>query len=215
MHTSRLQRKMLVSFGILILAGGIAVGGITWVVADGTLSASIEGELASRVQSVLTVCRSAITASSKGFLRGITERNRDIVEHYHALVQAGRMPREEAVRRIREAMLAQKIGRTGYMFVFDISQGPGVMPLVVHPKIEGQDLARHDFVREMYRIKNGFFSYKWKNPGEEHERDKYVSLATYEPWNWLISASSYSEEFLDLVEMDVVKSGIAALARGS
>ena len=214
MHTSRLQRKMLVSFGILILAGGFAVGGITWMVADGTLTSSIEGELASRVQSVLTVCRSAITASSKGFLRGITERNRDIVEHYHALVQAGRMPREEAVRRIREAMLAQRIGRTGYMFVFDISQGPGVMPLVVHPKIEGQDLARYDFVREMYRIKNGFFSYKWKNPGEEHERDKYVYLATYEPWNWLISASSYSEEFLDLVEMDVIKSGIGALAQG-
>jgi len=214
MHTSRLQRKMLVSFGVLIVAGGIAVGGITWVLADSTLSASIETELRAHVQSAVTICRSAITASSKGYLRGITERNRDIVAYYHTQVQAGRISREEAVRRIREAMLAQQIGKTGYMFVFDIAQGPDVMRLAIHPKIEGQDLAKHNFVREMYRIKNGFMSYKWKNPGEERERDKYVYLATYEPWNWLISASSYSEEFLDLVELDALKSGIGALSKG-
>jgi PAS domain S-box-containing protein len=99
-------------------------------------------------------------------------------------------------------MLSQSIGKTGYIFVWDISKAPHSIPLAVHPKIQGKDVAYVDFVQAGAELRNGYMEYMWKNPGEEKEHDKVMYLAYFEPWKWVICASSYKEEFTGLINID-------------
>lgn len=42
-----------------------------------------------------------------------------------------------------------------------------------------------------------FDSYSWRNVGEESNRIKVAALAYYEPWDWVINAGCYEEEYLE------------------
>ncbi|MGC8744259.1 MAG: methyl-accepting chemotaxis protein [Verrucomicrobiia bacterium] len=42
-----------------------------------------------------------------------------------------------------------------------------------------------------------FDSYSWRNVGEQTNRIKVATLVYYEPWDWVINAGCYEEEYLD------------------
>ena len=47
---------------------------------------------------------------------------------------------------------------------------------------------------------SGYLEYQWKNPGESSERTKCLAQEFFEPWGWIISASSYKTEFDHMVK---------------
>ncbi|NLO81147.1 MAG: HAMP domain-containing protein, partial [Xanthomonadaceae bacterium] len=106
---------------------------------------------------------------------------------------------EEAKRQI----LASKIGETGYIFAVDSNPGPGHGRLTMHPELEGQiqlhtkDVNGFEFIKEMLREREGIVRYFWHNPelGEKEPREKLAYYGVFEPWNWVLSAGSYAEEF--------------------
>jgi signal transduction histidine kinase len=54
----------------------------------------------------------------------------------------------------------------------------------------------------MIARKHGYIEYKWRNPGESELRPKALFMSYFEPWDWIINASSYRNEFSSLVDID-------------
>ena len=107
---------------------------------------------------------------------------------------------------LRQAVIDTKIAQTGYVFVtsskskFIISKGGKSDGVVL---IDAVDAKGRPFGREIpgmaLQLKPGEigeYTYYMKNPDEPEPREKIARIMYYEPWDWVIGASSYLEEFL-------------------
>jgi methyl-accepting chemotaxis protein len=104
-------------------------------------------------------------------------------------------------------ILKQKtIGKTGYIYILN-SKGE----VLYHPQqaLVGENFniprKKYDFIRFQMKNarKNGekaFIEYEWRNPGEEKWRPKVLGQIYFEPWDWIISVSSYKVEFDVIVD---------------
>ena len=106
---------------------------------------------------------------------------------------------------LREAIMDIKVGETGYVYVLDtkgnyvISKGgardgeniwgakdANGVPFIQEICTKAKALAPHQIAEQFY---------PWKNKGEDQARVKIARIMYYEPWDWVIGASSYEEEF--------------------
>ena len=117
--------------------------------------------------------------------------------------------KEENVQPMRQAILNTRVGQSGYVFVL---RGKG--------DDQGQALISKDGARDGENIWNerdaqGHFvvqsmigkaltlppgrtateRYLWQNPGEARPRMKIARLVYYAPWDWVIGADAYEDEF--------------------
>ncbi|HOJ63255.1 MAG TPA: methyl-accepting chemotaxis protein [Spirochaetota bacterium] len=130
----------------------------------------------------------------KSYLRGIAEKNLEIVEKYYEKYQKGELKENDAKKIVTDIILSQKIGKTGYVAGVN---SKGI--LVIHPKAPGTDASGYDFMKKAISMKNGYLEYNWKNPGEPKERAKAGYMRYFQPWDIIIWVSSYKEEFSHLI----------------
>ena len=108
---------------------------------------------------------------------------------------------------LRQAIMDIEIGSTGYLWVLN-SKGHYVISK--DGKRDGEDIsAAKDangnlFIMEMVNkamaLKPGEITehyYQWKNAGEKEARKKFARIMYFEPWDWVIGAGSYEDEFLE------------------
>ena len=147
----------------------------------------------------------------KNYLKGIAEKDKDIVSFFHEEFVQGRMSEDQAKRLAAGALLSQKIGKTGYVYCVDSSG-----TIRVHPKKEliGIDLSTYDFIQTQKRDKGGYIQYHWANPGEQVKRPKALYMSYFAPWDWIISVSSYRSEFTDLVNIGDFAKGLLDIKLG-
>ena len=95
----------------------------------------------------------------------------------------------------RDSVLSMQFSQSGYAFVTD-SRGN----VIIHPSLQGvnvmdsEELSNYP-LETMLQKKSGKITYPWKNPGEQHMRQKLV-LFTYLPeYEWIVASSSYLDEF--------------------
>ena len=138
-------------------------------------------------------------------------------------------------RDVRDTILHSTVGRTGYVFVLGgrgVSRGRYVIskngerdgediweardesgqPFV--QTLVGKALATHDGSFDFHR-------YAWRNPGDKASRTKVAALTYFEPWNWVIGASSYEDDYepvtqgvlasLDQLTLHVLVAGVLIL----
>jgi len=155
---------------------------------------SIEGS----AKSVHNFINLVLQESIQNYLRGRVEDSTYSVKAIHAAVQRGTVSKESAIRSARTGILSRKIGETGYFYVID-SKGT----VLIHPEEElvGKNFSEFDFVKQQIRDKSGYLQYEWQNPGEDLPRKKALYMSYFEPWDWIITASVYREEFADLVDL--------------
>ncbi len=100
---------------------------------------------------------------------------------------------------LREGLLSQQVGETGYIYCID---SKGV--LQIHPAKEGSDISKYDFIKEittkgpeLAEGEIGWIQYPWINKelGDTKARDKIVAYTYFPAWDWIIAAGSYMEEF--------------------
>ncbi|MBU1234005.1 MAG: cache domain-containing protein, partial [Proteobacteria bacterium] len=60
--------------------------------------------------------------------------------------------------------------------------------------------SRFEFVRTQIARKEGYIEYDWQNPGETISRSKALYMVYFEPLDWIISVSSYRDEFYELLD---------------
>lgn len=112
---------------------------------------------------------------------------------------------QENVPSLRKALTDIKVGQTGYIYVLD-SKGNYV---ISHQgKRDGEnirdtkDANGNLFIQEICKkaiaaAPGQIFEqrYPWKNAGDTQPREKIARLMYFEPWDWVIGASSYLDEF--------------------
>ena len=172
---------------------------------------NIESELQNSTSAILNNVKTAVSVSIKNHLRAVAEKNHDIIRHLYDLQATGKISLKEAKARAADIILCQQIGTTGYVCILD-----GTGRVIKHPKktLEGLDISDYKFVQEMITQKNGYIEYDWKNPDDPMPRPKALYLNYFEPWNWMITVSSYRKEFSKLVNINDFKESILSLRFG-
>jgi len=118
-------------------------------------------------------------------------------------------PFDVAVRDVRDAVAKMTLGRTGYVYILGgRGEERGHYLLSYQGKRDGEDIwqARdasgrlfiQAIVEKAIRTEGGkveFETYPWQNAGEPEPRMKFVATTQFAPWNWVIGASGYEDEF--------------------
>lgn len=112
---------------------------------------------------------------------------------------------EESAASLRREIMDFKVGQTGYVYVLD-PQGNYVVSQ--EGKRDGENLWNakdaegnffiQDIVKRGMALKRGQFvrvRYPWQNPGDEKARQKTVTVGFFEPWQWIIGAGTWDDEF--------------------
>jgi len=159
--------------------------------------------------SIKNVVENAASLSVRNHLQAIARVNIDILNGLEEQVRNGQISKTEAMKRGEETLLQQRIGDHGYIYALS-SKGT----LRVHPvaELKNSDLSDFDFIQRQIASKNGYLEYDWKNPGEQRERPKSLYMAYFEPWDWIVSVSSYRQEFNFLA--DDLRLGLKSLRFG-
>lgn len=194
-------------FVVAVLLGSLVI----YTFMRTTIETNIENELKLSTTTILNMVKTSATVSVKNYLRAVVEKNLEIVEYCYTQYQAGLISEDEAKHRAAEILLAQKIGSSGYIYCID-SQGV----LQIHPKegLRGVNISEYDFAKDQKIRREGYIEYEWKNPGEQWERSKALHMTYFPPWDWIISASSYREEFSQLVNVNDFRDSILSLRFG-
>ena len=115
---------------------------------------------------------------------------------------------------VRSTLLNTVIGRTGYIVVIGAKGNQRGRYIISKGGMrDGEDLwEQRDsdgklFVQEMVQHalvagQGKLFrrSYVWQNPGEPKPRLKHSALIYFEPWDWLIAAGAYEDEYMGAIE---------------
>ena len=163
------------------------------------------------VQSLRNMVEASASVSVRNYLRARAQSGLVVVSHFNRQVLRGELSLEDAKAKAAEFLLEQPIGSSGYFYVLD---SLGV--LRVHPKsvLIGVDVTENWWVKEQVRRKHGYIEYSWKNPGEEAPRDKAFFMEYFEPWDWIITASSYRDEFQEFVNPEDFRDAVLSLKHG-
>ena len=111
----------------------------------------------------------------------------------------------ESAKQLRHSIMDIQIAQTGYVYVLD---GKGNYVISKDGKRDGEniwDATDSDgvyFIREIVEKAKAAGTeevfdqyYPWKNKGDSEARMKIARCVYYEPWDWIIGASSYIDEF--------------------
>ena len=135
--------------------------------------------------------------------------------------------KQESVESLRKAIMDIKIGKTGYVGVIGASGSlKGHYIVSKDGKRDGEDIWNNKdpennafFIQEIVKkalgLKKGqvaYQSYAWKNEGESRSRPKTSAFTYFKPWDWIISAGMYDDDYLEAKRK--VEGGLTALLSG-
>lgn len=199
----KLLLGITLSVSIVFGAGGVVAN---WLIQDRLLDQARQ-QMEVTGQGVHAMVRSLVVTAAKNYLKGLSETNLHYVEHTYARFQAGEISEQQAKNQAASFMLEQKIGRSGYVTAVDVSNGG--IKLVVHPYFMGRDLSQMPFAQQMARQKNGYLEFEWQNPNESKSRLKSEWMSFFEPWQWIINAAPFRDEYPRLVDLAGIESELA------
>ncbi len=204
---NKLLASFLTAFVPLILIGS----SIGYLQTKKILETSIENKLSQTTASLANLIQTSANISIKNRLRAIAEKNYDIAEYYYSKHRSGLLTRDQAIHTIEEIFINQPIGISGYIYCLD-SRGK----VIIHPndRIKGTNVSRFDFVKQQLQTKEGYLEYDWKNPGEGNEQPKALYMVYFKPLDWIISVSSYRDEFHYLVDIKDFRENILSFKSG-
>ncbi len=176
-----------------------------------TVETNIERELQNSTAAILNMVRTTASVSIKNYLRSVAEKNLEIVKDIHIQQLSGEISESEAKAQALKIFFSQTIGKTGYIYCVNSA---GIA--VVHPNesVVGRNFSTADFVIEQIKRKAGYLEYGWLNPGESEESSKALYMCYFAPWDWIISVSSYRDEFTELVKVSDFRESILAMRFG-
>ena len=117
--------------------------------------------------------------------------------------------KQEAVDSLRNSIMDIRVGDSGYVFVLGGSGDQrGRYLISQNGQRDGEDLwdardaAGRPFVQALVQgAVDGdgrevhLAEYPWQNPGEDEARTKIAAAIYFPPWDWVIAASAYKDDF--------------------
>ncbi|MDD5669136.1 MAG: methyl-accepting chemotaxis protein [Candidatus Omnitrophica bacterium] len=119
--------------------------------------------------------------------------------------------KQDDLSSVRKAVISMKIKNSGYVYILGgTGDWKGHYIISKNGERDGEDIyeavdsSGKPFIKEIVdqavQLKDGevlFKRYPWQNPGETISRFKIAGVVYFEPWDWVIAASSYEDDFLD------------------
>ncbi len=170
-----------------------------------TIEAQISSELDNLSQSIQDTVKTTASASIKNRLRGIAEKNLDIVSYFYNQQASGQLSENHAKLQTAEILLSQTIGKTGYIYCVNSA---GIIQVHPEDKLIGKNISDFPFIQQQIHEKKGYLEYEWKNPSDLQQRSKALFMVYFEPWDWIITVSSYKEDFKNLINVDDFRSSV-------
>lgn len=193
---SNLSKRMIYTYVSIFIVILLTSTSISFFYVRGIITESIEETLQGEADLIVSMVEVAADASIKNYLRTTAIRNLELSKMYYDKYLSGELSEEEAKNKAWELMTFQKIGTSGYIYVLG---SDGV--LRYHPELIGSNLSDYDFINKQIEFKDGYMEYNWKNPSDIVEREKALYMVYFEPWDWIISVSSYKSEFRELIDV--------------
>ncbi|HMQ55114.1 MAG TPA: Cache 3/Cache 2 fusion domain-containing protein, partial [Anaerolineae bacterium] len=117
--------------------------------------------------------------------------------------------KQESDNTLRQAIMDIQVGETGYVYVLRGSgENKGEYIISKDGARDGENIYESQDASGNYMIKSivekalalqpGEFAterYLWQNPGDPAPRWKVARIAYYEPWDWVVAAGTYEDEF--------------------
>lgn len=205
----RYQLMLMNSF--LILFALISSGWAIDLLVRPIVQENIVKDLTVSLRSIQNTIDTAVKVSILNYLQGIGEKNVDILAQLQKDVDSGQMDLFHAKQLAEKILLSQTIGNTGYIYALT-SDGIAA----VHPvkEMKNQTFSQYEFIQKQMSVKQGYIEYNWKNPGEIKERPKALYMSYFKPWDWIVSVSSYREEFISLFDVKNIRSDILSFRLG-
>ncbi len=121
--------------------------------------------------------------------------------------------RQESVKELRAGIMDIVVGKTGYVYVLGgKGEQKGDYVISAGGKRDGENiwtakdadgrLFIQNVINKAVGTENGkcdFEFYPWKNKGETSARRKVVAVTYFEPWDWVIGAGAYEDDFQDAI----------------
>ncbi|CCO25029.1 bifunctional diguanylate cyclase/phosphodiesterase [Maridesulfovibrio hydrothermalis] len=207
----RIRTRLIYTFSLLTVFSLILCGSTIYPLVRSAVQENIEKELTNTTRAMVNMVQAAVDVSVRNHLRAVAEKNLEIITTLYNQYKSGEISEETAKDTAKKLLLGQKIGNTGYIYCLN-SAGE----IVVHPKnsLIGTDVTNFEFVRKQLENKTGYIEYDWANPGENEIQPKALFMSYFEPWDWIISASSYRNEFDSLVKAEDFRERISAISLG-
>jgi PAS domain S-box-containing protein len=207
----RIRSKLLGGYTLIFIVATLLGGAGTYFQVKSTIETNIENDLKNSTATILNMIETAASTSIKNHLRAVAENNKQIITTIYKDFQQGLITEKAAKSLAKKLLLSQTIGKTGYIYCV---KSDGEAPIHPNPGVAGKNFIDTWFIKDMIRMKDGYLEYDWKNPGEDHEKPKALYMSYFEPWDWIISVSSYREEFKELVNVHDFRDSILALSFG-
>ncbi len=207
----RIRYKLIFSYCLCFILIFLIGSSLIFIQVRSTIRENLEAELDNKTSAIVRLVKASAALSIETHLKAVSEKNLEIVERLHQKWINGKVSKIEAQRVAMDIMLHQTVGKTGYLYVID-SKG-----LVrVHPKkgVTGNSYMGFDFIRTMVAEKKGFMEYQWQNPSETRPHPKSQYFSYFKAWDWIIAATSYKTEFLNLINMEDLWESINATNMG-
>lgn len=119
--------------------------------------------------------------------------------------------KEDSLQALRKGIMEIQVGKTGYAYVIRGSgDQKGYYVISKNGERDGENIWENKdtngrfFIQSVIQkgtnLKKGaidFEVYSWKNEGEDNARSKIVAITYFEPWDWVIGAGTYQDDFHD------------------
>ncbi len=203
--------KLIISYSFVFVCAMALTSFFIYFLVRHIINNSIETELKRSTSTILNIVKTSADTSIKTYLNGIAVQNRNMAIYFYEQYLNGIISEKEAKEKATQVMLHQPVGQTGYIYCLSSS---GI--ILVHPeeRLLNVDLSEYGFIQFQKKHKQGYIEYDWKNPGELVMRPKALYMHYFQPWDWIISASSYRSEFAQLVQVNDFKDQILTLTFG-
>ena len=204
--------KIITGYTSMFVLTSILGGMIIYFQVKNALTQNIQDELNNSTSAVLNMVKTAANVSIKNYLRAVCEKNKENIESIYNRYMSGEISEISAKDEVRRVLFSQTIGKTGYIYCVNSHGIPVQHP---NPDVAGKKVwAEQPFVKQMIKMKHGYMEYDWKNPGETVYRPKALYMSYFEPWDWILSVSTYTEELKDLINVDDFRHSVLAFKFG-
>jgi PAS domain S-box-containing protein len=204
--------KIITGYTSMFIFTSILGGMIIYFQVKNTITQNIQDELNNSTNAVLNMVKTAANVSVKNYLRAVCEKNKENIQAIYNRYISGEISESQAQNEARRILFSQTIGKTGYIYCVNSHWIPVQHP---NPDIVGKKIwAEQPFVKQIVKMKHGYMEYDWKNPGETYFRPKAIYMNYFEPWDWIICVSTYTEELKDLINVNDFRHSVLALKFG-
>lgn len=202
---TKLKTKMITAYTLAFIVIMIASSVADYAIIRDIVRHQIQNALTNEAYLIKSMIETAADASIKNHLRTIAEKNEETTAYFYNQYMSGTMTEDDAKKRAKEVMMAQTIGRSGYIYILD---SRGTLKHHPEPTFLNRDISEFQFVKNQMALEDGYVEYMWQNPDDLEPRPKALYMTHFEPWDWIISASSYKEEFSELIDISDFESKV-------